>query len=140
MVYGDCAFNLNTIRLPMRGSLQMFAKPNTGINTREMTTVTLCTLPTMQATRLGFNPWVGKIPWRRKWQSTPVCLPGECHGRRSLAGLSPKGHTESGTLALDANRQIYYNLGQYCPEESPDDGNVPYRSCPVWQPLATCDY
>ena len=53
MVYGDCAFNLNTIRLPMRGSLQMFAKPNTGINTREMTTVTLCTLEFNHTARNG---------------------------------------------------------------------------------------
>ena len=36
--------------------------------------------------RLGFNPWVGKIPWRRKWQPTPVFLPGESHGQRSLWG------------------------------------------------------
>ena len=34
--------------------------------------------------RTGFNSWVGKIPWRRKRQSTPVFLPGESHGRRSL--------------------------------------------------------
>ena len=32
----------------------------------------------------GFNPWVGKIPWKRKWQPTSVLLPGESHGRRSL--------------------------------------------------------
>ena len=36
--------------------------------------------------RHGFNPWVGKIPWRRAWQPTPVFLPGESHGQRSLAG------------------------------------------------------
>ena len=35
--------------------------------------------------RQGFDPWVGKIPWRRKWQLTPVFLPGESHGQRSLA-------------------------------------------------------
>ena len=39
--------------------------------------------------RRGFDPWVGKMPWRRKWRLTPVFLPGESHGRRSLAGLSP---------------------------------------------------
>ena len=44
--------------------------------------------------RLGFAPWVGKIPWRRKWQPAPVFLPGESHGRRSLVGCSPWGHTE----------------------------------------------
>ena len=37
------------------------------------------------------DPWVGKIPWRRKWQLTPVFLPGESHGQRSLAGCSPWG-------------------------------------------------
>ena len=38
---------------------------------------------------------VGKIPWRRKWQPTPVFLPGEFHGQRSLAGYSPWGRKES---------------------------------------------
>jgi len=35
------------------------------------------------------NPWVGKIPWRRKWQSTPIFLPAESHGQRRLTGYSP---------------------------------------------------
>ena len=39
--------------------------------------------------RLQFEPWVRKIPWRRAWQPTPVFLPGESHGQRSLAGYSP---------------------------------------------------
>ena len=43
----------------------------------------------------GFDPWVGKIPWRRKWQSTPVLLPGKSHGWRSLVGSSPWGRKES---------------------------------------------
>ena len=38
-----------------------------------------------------FNPWVWKIPWRREWLPTPVCLPGEFHGQRSLVGCSPGG-------------------------------------------------
>ena len=41
------------------------------------------------ARRSGFNPWVGKMPWRREWQPTPVFLPGEFHGQGSLAGYSP---------------------------------------------------
>ena len=41
-----------------------------------------------QFRRLGFHPWVGKIPWRNKWESTPVLLPGESYGQRSLAGDS----------------------------------------------------
>ena len=40
----------------------------------------------LQRGRPGFNPWVRKIPWRRKWQSTPVLLPGKPHGQRSLVG------------------------------------------------------
>ena len=39
--------------------------------------------------RHRFNPWVGKIPWRRKGQPTPVFLPEESHGQRSLGGYSP---------------------------------------------------
>ena len=45
--------------------------------------------------RLSFSPWVGKIPWRREWQPTPVFLLGESHGQRSLAGFSPWGSKES---------------------------------------------
>ena len=41
-----------------------------------------------------FDPWVGKIPWRRKWQPTPVFLPGKSHGQQSLAGYSPWGRKE----------------------------------------------
>ena len=40
------------------------------------------------------EPWVGKIPWRRKWQSTPVLLPGKSHRQRSLVGYSPWGRKE----------------------------------------------
>ena len=39
--------------------------------------------------RCGFDPWFRKIPWRRAWQPTPVFLPGESHGQRSLEGFSP---------------------------------------------------
>ena len=47
--------------------------------------------------RHRFNTWVGKIPWRRKWQPTPAFLPGKFHGQRSLAGYSPWGWKESDT-------------------------------------------
>ena len=45
--------------------------------------------------RFGFDPWVGKIPWRRKWLPTPVFLPRESHGHRSLVGYCSWGHKES---------------------------------------------
>ena len=44
-----------------------------------------------QCRRCGFNPWVRKIPWKRKWQPTPVLSPGESHG---LADYSPQGCKE----------------------------------------------
>ena len=47
--------------------------------------------------RCGFDPWVGKIPWSRKWQPTPEFLPGKFHGQRSLVGCSPWGCKESYT-------------------------------------------
>ena len=49
----------------------------------------------------GFDPWVGKIPWRRKWQSTPVLLPGKSHGQSSLVGYSPWGVAKSRTRLSD---------------------------------------
>ena len=46
----------------------------------------------LQCKRHGFNFWVGKIPWRRKSQLIPLCLPGKSHGQRSLASYSSRGH------------------------------------------------
>ena len=51
----------------------------------------------LQCRRPGFTPWVGKISWRRKWQPTPVFLPGKSHGWRSLVGYSPWDLKESDT-------------------------------------------
>ena len=48
-------------------------------------------------TRLWFDPWVGKIPWKRKWQPTPVFLPREFYGQSILVGYSPQGRKESDT-------------------------------------------
>ena len=53
--------------------------------------------------RPGLDLWVGKIPWRRKWQPTPASLPGKFHGRRSLAGYSPWGPKE-----LDMTEQVHF--------------------------------
>ena len=49
------------------------------------------------------EPWVGKIPWRRKWQPTPVFLPGESHGQRSLVDYSPQGCKE-----LDTTERLHF--------------------------------
>ena len=46
--------------------------------------------------QFGFDPWVGKIPWRRKWQPTPISLPGKSHRQRSLMGYSTWGRQRAG--------------------------------------------
>ena len=45
----------------------------------------------------GFDPWVGKVPWRREQLPTPVFWPGEVHGQKNLADYGPGGHKESDT-------------------------------------------
>ena len=57
--------------------------------------------------RQPLSPWVGKIPWRRKWQPTPVFLPRKIHGLRSLAGYSPWGHKESDTTERAEHTQTF---------------------------------
>ena len=52
------------------------------------------------------NPWVGKIIWRRKWQSTPIFLPGKSHGQRSLAGYNPWGRKESDTSEVTKHTRM----------------------------------
>ena len=52
-----------------------------------------------------FDPWVEKIPWKKKWQPTTVLLPGESHGQRSLVGYSPRGCKE-----LDKTEQPRFSL------------------------------
>ena len=55
--------------------------------------------------RCRLDPWVRKIPWSRKWQPTPIFLPGESHGQRSLVGYIPWGHKE-----LDMIEVTYHSL------------------------------
>ena len=74
--------------------------------------VTLC----RNHKRLGFNPWVGKIPWRRAWQSAPVFLPGESHGQMSLAGYSSWGRKESDMTEVTyphAHTHTYGRMGRW---------------------------
>ena len=51
--------------------------------------------------------WVGKIPWRRTWQPTPVFSPGRSHGRRSLVGCSQWGHRDS-----DTTERLHFHFHQ----------------------------
>ena len=59
-----------------------------------------------QCRRCGFDPWVRKIPCRRKWQPTLVVLPGESHGQRSLVGYSPRGLKRVGYNLAIKQQQI----------------------------------
>ena len=67
----------------------------------------------LQCGRPGFNPWVRKISWRRKWHPTPVFLPGKSHGRRSLVGYSPWGQKESDTTEWLHSLTEFY-LVKFC--------------------------
>ena len=65
-----------------------------------------------QCRRCGFSPWVGKISWRwriswRKWQSTPIFLPGKSHGQKSLMGHNPWCHKESDTTEQLNNSSLW---------------------------------
>ena len=63
----------------------------------------------------GFDPWVGKIPWRREWQPTPVFLPGESQGQKSPTGYSPSVHKESD---MTERLTLYFILAGKEPELS----------------------
>ena len=60
---------------------------------------------TCQCRRHRFDPWVGKIPWRRKWQPTPVSLTRKCNGQRSLAGCSPWSYKRVGLDLVTKQQQ-----------------------------------
>ena len=60
--------------------------------------------------RPGFDPWVRKMPWRKKWQPTPVFLSGEFHGQMTLAGSSPWSRKESDTTEqVTLEQQLFAN-------------------------------
>ena len=65
-----------------------------------------------QCRRRCFDPWVGKIPWRRKWQPAPVFLLGESHGQRSLVGYSSWGCRQSDmTEQMSMHTHSLYSSG-----------------------------
>ena len=73
--------------------------------------------------KCGFDPWVRKIPRRRKWQPTPIFLLGKSHGQRSLSGYSLCGHKESDMTEHKLgikNAVLYFSL--------PGGG---FANCPV---------
>ena len=72
--------------------------------------------------RHGFNLWVGKFPWRRVWQPTPVFLPGKSHGQRNLVFYRPQGHTESDTTEATQGARTAYNTNLGTRSVAPDLG------------------
>ena len=75
--------------------------------------------------RCGFNPWVRKIPWRRKWQPTLVFLPGKFHGQRKLVGYNQWGIKESDMIEWLSTHTLYgvqncsiFTSSPGCPEAS----------------------
>ena len=63
--------------------------------------------------RCEFNPWVGKIAWRRTQQPTPVFLPRESHGQRSLVGYSSSGHKDSDMTSVTEHAYIIFGYLDY---------------------------
>ena len=61
-----------------------------------------------QCRRHGFNPWVWKILWRKKWQPIPVFLPGKSHEQRSLGGYSSWGHKRVRHNSVTKQQPVYY--------------------------------
>ena len=68
-------------------------------------------LPMQETRAMGFDPWVWKVPWRKKWQSIPVSLPGKLHRQRRLVGYSPKGCKMSDTTEW---LKHYIHLSRIC--------------------------
>ena len=67
----------------------------------------------LQCRRPEFNPWVGKLPWRKEWLPTPVFLPRESHGQRSLVGYSLWGHKEADTTEQHNTARYSDGVGKW---------------------------
>ena len=78
-----------------------------------------------QRRRPGFDSWVGKTPWGRKWQSTPAFWPGKPHGRRSLVGYSPWGREES-----DTTERLHFHF-HFLPSLVLSPPSLPFISSPI---------
>ena len=92
----------------------------------------------LQCGRPRFSPWIGKIPWRRKWQSTPGLLPGKSHGQRRVVGYSPWVRKES-----DTTEWLHFHFHHVPCQMLLEDwssntiflkGNTRWVHCPVFSP------
>ena len=97
----------------------------------------------LQCRRPSFHPWIRRTPWRRAWQPTPVFLPGEAHGQRSLAGYSPRGRRESDTAERLTLSFLLRSCGQLRVQHNDGSRDRPRqaRGCrlhPAGQPVQLC--
>ena len=76
--------------------------------------------------------WVGKIPWRRKWQPTPVLMPRKFHGWRSLVGYSPCGHKEPDMVEWLLKKQHITKQRYYFTNKGPSGQDYGFSSSHVW--------
>ena len=77
----------------------------------------------------GLGRWVGKIPWRKKWQPTPVFLPGKSHGERSLVGYSawgPKEWTQQEEMVIVLSTGMALRTIHLCTPNCPEE-NIPRK-------------
>ena len=82
--------------------------------------------------RRRFNPWVGKIPWRRAWQPTPVFLPGEFHEQMNVVGYCPLGHKELDSWLAITSRRL---AETFCKKSVLDcKYSLPPKSHIYWSP------
>ena len=84
------------------------------------------------------SSWVGKIPWRGKWQPSPAVLPGKFHGQRSLVGYSPWGLKELNMAQLLNHHHHHICLDNAIAHNRPEDHiNIAFR--PTGEQKNTCD-
>ena len=84
----------DSLAAPEKAKLTITTRPSKSMGSR-VARWSRAHLPAQDTGRHGSDPSVGKIPWTREWQPTPVFSPGKSHGQRSLAGYSAWGHKES---------------------------------------------
>ena len=104
--------------------------------------------PWVQETQeMQVRSWVGKIPWRRAWQPTPIFLPGESHGQRTLTGQSPQcckesdmteatGHT---LLVFDRSDLLSCTKGRVCVSHMSAQSRADWDLDNMFNPLPTPD-
>ena len=90
-----------------------------------------------QFRRHRFDPWVGKIPWRREWLSTPIFLPGKSHGQRSLVGYSLWGHRVKHNWVTNTSTFWFFQLVGLGFEIRSGQGAVPPAPQFVWLKLSS---